>query len=58
MVKGLKGMTYEKWLRRPGFFSLEKRRLKGDLTAAYSLLIRGRGKGGADLWCPGHERMA
>ena len=45
MVKGLEGKTYEEWLR-----SLEKRRLRGDLIAAYSFLTRGSGGAGADLF--------
>ena len=45
MVNGLERKTCEEWLKSLGLFRLEKRKLRGDLTTAYSFLIRGSWRG-------------
>ena len=50
MIGGMEHLSYEDWLRELGLFSLEKRRLRGHLIAAFQYLKGAYKKAGEGLF--------
>jgi len=50
MIRGMEHLSHEEWVRESGLFSLEKRRLWGDLTAAFQYVKGACRKDGENLY--------